>query len=338
MENLLIGGFSKNKMRLYMFDQMSRILDLLNIYFFARITGKPRRITHEITRRCNLGCPNCYVYNFNPSYRGKTAGEIMKNLEKNELTYDNYKELFTREVNHGCKSIFLIGGEPTLRMDIIELAYSYFGRNVSLITNGLIKIPHNLKFPFAVSIDGGKIVHDSIRGEGTWKRIFDNYSKDHRVMLSCCLRKGTVNQIQPIIDDWIDTNVFGVSFFFLTPPKADSSKTVLGGEREYAKKELHRVVDEYPNFVRMTHGTVDLLCEIKTDVCPVLRLTKWYDYKGDEMNHCLLGEDADCSLCGCISPLYLRMMSKWWRYMNKRALDIFTLPRDSMQCRKPGEK
>jgi MoaA/NifB/PqqE/SkfB family radical SAM enzyme len=264
--------------------------------------------------------------------------EIIKGLENEELSYEDYKKVFTNEMKQGCRSLFLIGGEPTLRMDIIELAYSYFGRNTSLITNGLIKIPTYMKFPFAVSVDGGEKIHDGIRGKGTWQRIRSNYSEDHRVMLSCCLRKNTANQIQTVIDDWIDTSVFGVSFFFLTPPKGNPSKTVLNEEREYAKKELHRVIDEYPNFVRMTHELVDLLCEINKGECPVFRYTKWYDYKGDLVNHCLLGKDADCSLCGCITPLYLRMMSKWWKLFNKRTLDIFTLPRDIKQCRKPGEK
>jgi len=321
-----------------MFEQTARLLDFIKIYSYAYISKKPTRYTHEITRRCNLSCPNCYVYNFNPSYRNLSRKQIFDEVEKNELLYDDYKKIFEKEKSQGCKSVFLIGGEPTLRMNIIELAYSYFGRNVSLITNGLIKIPTNLKFPFAVSVDGKETVHDKIRGKGTWKIIFNNYSDDHRVMLSCCLRRGNATQIQDIIDDWIDTDIFGASFFFVTPPKGDPSITITGDERKYAKKELHRVVDEYPNFVRMTHDLVDLLCETNRGECPVFQYTKWYDYQGNLQKQCLLGQDADCSLCGCISPLYLKMISKWWKLLNKRTLDIFTSPRDIKQCRKRGEK
>ena len=321
-----------------MLEQSARMLDLLKVYVYAYITGRITRYTHEITRRCNLSCPDCYVYNFNPIYQNMTRKEIMNEIGKKELSYDEYKKIFAEEIAQGCKSVFLIGGEPTLRMDVIELAYILFGRNMTLITNGLIKIPTSLKFPFAVSVDGGKAVHNNIRGIGTWDRIFNNYNDDHRVVLSSCLRKGTVDQIQTIIDDWIDTDVFGVSFFFVTPIKGDNSIAVTGKEREYAKKELYRVVDEYPNFVRMTRGTVDLLCEINTGECPVMKVAKWYDYKGELMNYCLLGENADCSLCGCTSPLYYKMISKWWRYLNKRTIDIFTLPRDFKPSRKRGEK
>jgi len=321
-----------------MFEQIARLMDLIKIYGSSFITKKPTRYTHEVTRRCNLYCPNCYVYNFNPSYTNLTRQQIFKEVEKNELSVEEYKKLFEEEISQGCKSIFLIGGEPTLRMDIIELAYSYFGRNTTLISNGLIKIPKDLKFPFAISVDGGEKVHDKIRGNGTWKRIYENYFDDHRVMLSCCLHKGTTDQIQTVIDDWIDTDVFGVSFFFLTPPKGNSSSTVLGKEREQAEKKLHEVVDEYPNFVRMTHDLVDLLCEVNKGECPVFRYAKWYDYQGNLVKHCLLGQDADCRLCGCLSPLNLRMISKWWKLMNKRALDTFTLPRDVKQCRVRGKK
>lgn len=321
-----------------MFEQTARLIDLIKIYGISSITKKPTRYTHEVTRRCNLYCPNCYVYNFNPSYTNLTRQQILKEVEKNELSVEEYKKLFEKEISQGCKSIFLIGGEPTLRRDIIELAYNYFGRNTTLISNGLIKIPTDLKFPFAISVDGGENVHDEIRGKGTWKHIFENYSDDHRVMLSCCLRKGTADQIQTVIDDWIDTDVFGVSFFFLTPPKGDSSSTVLGNERDLAEKKLHEVVDEYPNFVRMTHRLVDLLYEENKGECPVFRYARWYDYQGNLVNHCLLGQGADCKLCGCLSPLNLRMISKWWRIMNKRTLDIFTLPRDVKQCRPQGGK
>lgn len=325
-------------MRYLMLEQSARILDLLKVYVYAYITGKTTRYTHEITRRCNLSCSYCYVYNFNPDYNNMESREILNTIKENELSYDEYKKIFSEEIAQGCKSVFLIGGEPTLRMDVIELAYSFFGRNIFLITNGLIKIPTNLKFPFAVSVDGGKSVHDKIRSQGAWERIFNNYNEDHRIVLSSCLRKGTVDQIQTIIDDWVDTDVFGVSFFFATPIKGDSSIAVTGKERELAKKELYKVVDEYPNFVRMTRDTVDLLCELNTGKCPVMKVAKWYDYKGELMKHCLLGKNADCSLCGCISPLYLKMIPKWWKYLNKRTIDIFTLPRDAKQCRKRGEK
>ncbi len=321
-----------------MFEQTIRILDLIKIYGYASITKKPSRFTHEITRRCNLFCPNCYVYNYNPSYKNIPRKEIYKEVEKKELSYLDYKKIFKEEKSHGCKSVFLIGGEPTLRIDIIELAYYYFGRNTTLITNGLIKIPTNLYFAFAVSVDGGETTHDRIRGKGTWKLIYNNYSNDFRVMLSCCLRRGTGDQIQNVIDEWINTDIFGVSFFLLTPPKGNSSPTVLGEEREIVKKELHRVVDEYPNFVRMTHDLVDLLCETNKGECPVFRYAKWYDYQGNLINHCLLGKNADCTLCGCISPLYLKMISKWWKLLNKRTLDTFTLPRDIKQCREKGKK
>ena len=321
-----------------MFEQTLRLIDLIRIYGISSFTKKPTRYTHEITRRCNLYCPNCYVYNFNPSYSNLTKQEIFKKVEKNELSIEEYIKTFEKEISQGCRSIFLIGGEPSLRLDVIELAYTYFGRNMTLISNGLIKIPTDLKFPFAISVDGGKSVHDKIRGKGTWKRVFENYSDDHRVMLSCCLRNGTTDQIQKVIDDWINTDIFGVSFFFLTPSKSDSSSTVLGEERKQAEKKLHEIVDEYPNFVRMTHELVDLLYETNKGECPVFRYTKWYDYQGRLVDHCLLGQDADCRLCGCLSPLNLKMISKWWKLLNRRTLNILTLPRDVKQCRKRGEK
>ena len=70
----------------------------------------------------------------------------------------------------------------------------------------------------------------------------------------------------------------------------------------------------------------------------MLDVSSWYDYQGNIVHHCLLGENANCSLCGCVSPLYIKMISKWWKYLNKRTIDILTLPRDIKQCRMKGEK
>jgi MoaA/NifB/PqqE/SkfB family radical SAM enzyme len=263
---------------------------------------------------------------------------ILRDATRGELSTEDYRRLFEAEKAKGRKSVFLIGGEPTLRMDVVQLAYAYFGRNLALITNGVIPIPRSMKFAFAVSVDGGKSVHDAVRGRQVWNQVFANYADDHRVVLSCCLRKGTTDQIQQVIDDWVDTEVFGVSFFFMTPPKGNLSMSVQGEEREAARRELHRVVEQYPHFVRMNHTIVDLLCEEHQDECPVFRTSRWYDFQGRVVHHCLLGENADCAWCGCITPLYIRMIPQWWRFLDRRVIDFLTLPRDVRPCRRRGER
>jgi MoaA/NifB/PqqE/SkfB family radical SAM enzyme len=321
-----------------MFEQALRAYDILSQNIFPFFTGQPTRTTFEITRRCNLNCPHCYVYTMNPEYEGKQRQQILQEVACSELSIKDYERLFGQEKRLGRKSVFLIGGEPTLRMDVIKLGYSYFGRNLTLITNGQIKIPIEMKFPFAISVDGGQTVHDTVRGNGSWQRVHDNYADDHRSMLSCCLRKGTVDQIQTLIDDWVDSRVFGVMFFFITPPIGDLSMHIAGDERTLARKELHRVVDEYPHFVRMTHQLVDMLCDEKTTECPVSMVSSWYTYQGNIEHHCLLGKNADCTRCGCVTPLYIRMIKQWWRHLDRRTIDILTLPRDARPCRQPGER
>jgi MoaA/NifB/PqqE/SkfB family radical SAM enzyme len=321
-----------------MFEQTVRAVDIFRQNFFPYFTRRPARTTFEITRRCNLSCPNCYVYTLNPLYQGLDRQKIHKDVSASERSLQDYDRVFREEKRQGRRGVLLIGGEPTLRMDVIQSAYKYFGRNLSVVTNGLIKIPGEMAFPLVVSMDGSQAIHDRIRGNNTWQRVHANYIDDHRVILSCCLRKGTVDQIQPIIDDWVDSGVFGASFFFITPRKGDLSVYITGDERERARKELHRVVDEYPHFVRMTHQLVELLCDEKTRKCPISLVSSWYDYQGTIVRHCLLGIDADCEHCGCVPPLYINMIKKWWRYLDRRTIDILTLPRDARPCRRPGER
>ena len=77
-----------------MFEQTARLIDLIKVYGIAFIIKKPTRYTHEITRRCNLYCPNCYVYNFNPSYTNLTRQQIFNEVEKKELNVEEYIKLF----------------------------------------------------------------------------------------------------------------------------------------------------------------------------------------------------------------------------------------------------
>ena len=78
------------------------------------IPHRPSLISWNLTRRCNLRCPHCYLE------AGKKAD--------NELTTAECLALIDEIKALGTEMVILTGGEPLLRKDIYELAQTASSR------------------------------------------------------------------------------------------------------------------------------------------------------------------------------------------------------------------
>ena len=79
----------------------------------------------KVTRNCNLHCKHCYVHTNN--------GE--KNIPLSEI-----KKIIDELVSAGCINLFINGGEPFLREDIVDI-FNYAtekGLLISVSSNGLV--------------------------------------------------------------------------------------------------------------------------------------------------------------------------------------------------------
>ena len=128
----------------------------------------PFRYFLELTYRCNLACPYCYVG---------------KERNKNELTTEEWKNVIDQIPFYGI--VTLVGGEPLIRKDFVEIL-KYVSRKVwgkvhvvsngILITDEIIKafIKYNLLL-LSVSLDGFGENHDKNRGkDGIFDKIISN--------------------------------------------------------------------------------------------------------------------------------------------------------------------
>ncbi len=123
----------------------------------------------ELTYRCNLRCPYCYVYH--------PAGDKPRRETAQELT--------AAEIDHIVDQtppwtlIFLSGGELYIRNDIDEILRRIAPKRLCHIyTNGTLIGPADAEgwvsagvTSVAFSVDGPKEVHDAIRGRGTFASI-----------------------------------------------------------------------------------------------------------------------------------------------------------------------
>lgn len=141
----------------------------------------PLRYFFELTYRCNLNCPYCYV------------GDDRK---KNELTTDEWFNIINQIPWYSI--VTLVGGEPLIRKDftdiLMKVSKKTFGK-VNVVSNGILMndeiIDAFIKSKMAllsVSLDGYGENHDKNRNmAGIWDKIMNNFenlnSRKNRTMV-----------------------------------------------------------------------------------------------------------------------------------------------------------
>ena len=128
----------------------------------------PLRYFFELTHRCNLNCPFCYVGN---------------NRNKPELTKNDWFDIIEQIPFYSF--ITLVGGEPLIREDFSDILFAAckktFGK-VNVVTNGILMknkiIDDFIKSKMllvSISLEGWGNNHNKIRGKnGIFSTIFDN--------------------------------------------------------------------------------------------------------------------------------------------------------------------
>jgi len=130
----------------------------------------------SITRRCNLRCKMCFIWEEKPS--------------DDRLNEDNLCELFkSSKILRHAQVVSFSGGEPFLRKDLMNIVSSLFVKTqikkIVIATNGtmtdriidgvryiLSNIPGDKQLIIQFSLDGIGSVHDNIRGvDGTFEKV-----------------------------------------------------------------------------------------------------------------------------------------------------------------------
>jgi len=242
----------------------------------------------DVTDNCNLRCKHCY------HFHGKD------DFKTQELSIHVWEKRFNELYKSGIRGILLVGGEPTLRNDVLMLADRIFPA-VYVITNGTIKIPEEFNHRLFVSIDGSRKTNDSIRGKGVFSRVMKNYSGDKRVVINMTIMRDNYKELEDVVRIAKENDFNGVVCNICTSGTDFSvPQFVRRNERETIIKELKRVKSLYPKDFLMSKAMI-----------------KWYEYPdhrdscywGDEGLHYdislnrrrCFGNNVDCSNCGCLA-------------------------------------
>lgn len=145
----------------------------------------------DITSKCNLNCKHCY----NSEKYNKNYGS--------DLTYENCVKLISILKENNCKFISLLGGEPLLHPNIMEILKLCKKNDikVAITTNGLnlsnttIKnITESSVSHILISLDGGDSeTNDNIRGHGVFDKVVSNiktlmtYIKNYNSKIVVCI-------------------------------------------------------------------------------------------------------------------------------------------------------
>ena len=126
-----------------------------------------RSSIYDVTNRCNLRCRGCFFFS---SDEHKAAPE--------ETDIRKWEAFVEREQARGVNLAILIGGEPTLYLDRVEVFYRRLPSYCA--TNGLIKVPRD-RFPdmmLGISLWGDEADEKILRGKDTFAISSRNYAGD----------------------------------------------------------------------------------------------------------------------------------------------------------------
>ena len=158
----------------------------------------------------------------------------------------------------------MVGGEPTMRPDVIQVFCEEMPSRVCVVTNGTypLKKFENLYF-YWISLDGTEEVHDTIRGKGSYAKtkqnIFyyiNNREPDRKgkptwkdIWITMTINSLNYSTVEDLVEEWKD-HVNKIGFQFHTPFVKDDPLWIPFGEnRNQVVDSLIALRKKYPNFV-----------------------------------------------------------------------------------------
>ena len=217
-------------------------------------TNVPPFLIASITSQCNLHCEGCYSRCNNATVDEKPQEQLMK---------DDWDKVFGEASDLGVSFILLAGGEPMLRIDVIEAASIHKDIMFPIFTNGTYINDQYLKLfdksrnlvPI-LSIEGNKEITDARRGEGVYDKLIQTMDefKKRGIIFGASVTVTTDNVKEVSSDEFIqslvDRGCKAVIFVEYVPVTDESQELAPGDkERDYLSSEINRLREQYSEMV-----------------------------------------------------------------------------------------
>ena len=214
----------------------------------------PPFLIASITSSCNLHCAGCYS-------RCNSATDDAEPV--NQLSDQDWMNVFDEADELGVSFILLAGGEPLLRRGVIEAAGKKPSILFPIFTNGTYMTEKYFEdfdrcrnlIPI-MSIEGGKEATDNRRGEGVYDKLMSNMNelKDKGLIFGTSVTVTTENIKEVSSESFIgmlsEKGCKAVIFVEFVPVTEDSEYLAPGDDdREYLRSEIARLRNEHPEMV-----------------------------------------------------------------------------------------
>ncbi|MEK6672340.1 MAG: radical SAM protein [Nitrospirota bacterium] len=208
---------------------------------------KPYLVSWNLTGRCNLACPHCYINSSSPELQTPNP----------ELTSDEARSVIDElRIINPRLMLVLSGGEPMLREDIFDIVeyadrcgfITVMGSNGTLLTEENIRVLKEAGLKgLGISIDSpSPMYHDLFRGsEGAWKLSTNalRYAKDIGIetQIDVTLTDKNWEEIDNFIEFGVSYGAKAVNFFFLVCTGRAMKTDISTASYEAALKTIARL-------------------------------------------------------------------------------------------------
>lgn len=256
----------------------------------------------DINNVCNLKCKHCYWW-------------LNRNEKNQELTSEQWRDIIRNEFKRQhILQVNIVGGEPMLRRDIIEIFNEEMPGKFTILTNGTYPlIPYDGLIAYWISIDGMEKIHDEIRGK-TFEKIEKNI-KDYveatgaKVWISMTINALNYHEVTQVAEYWKNL-AESINYQFHTPfTENDPLWVPYGQQKNIILDEIISLKKKYPNYIINEENQLKLLRapwggtnEGPTN-CPNWSIIT-LDHQGKAKSPCCLGGSGKndlqprCDRCG----------------------------------------
>ena len=260
VENIVTGAlkttFTNPKESLFLtkYALSSKKADKLRKNAEAKGEHIPPFLIASVTSNCNLHCRGCYA-RANKACEDKEAS--------NQLSDDEWQNIFMQAKDMGVGFILLAGGEPLLRMDLMKKAGQVPEIMFPIFTNGtmlgekyvkLFEEKRNL-LP-VISIEGNEEGTDERRGNGVYKQLIKSMeAMNERGVFygtSVTVTKQNMEEATSrIFLDKLYDRGCKVVFYIEYVPVDEATKNLAPGEngREWLRSRLIELRNNYANML-----------------------------------------------------------------------------------------
>ena len=214
----------------------------------------PIFLISSITSSCNLHCTGCY---------SRANDACSDDVPSNQLSAEEWEDIFTQAKDIGISFIVLAGGEPMIREDVIKKASKFDEILFPIFTNGTLLNEDYLKLfdenrnlvPI-LSIEGDEEITDSRRGDGVYNALLNSMDlmKKNNIVFGASLTftKGNLSNLlsRDYIDQLHDFGCKVVFFIEYVPVNEDTIDLAPGDEeRDLLLNELEGLRRDYEDML-----------------------------------------------------------------------------------------